>query len=68
MFVAACTSSAAFLDVRWTTDAKLAHSVNQRRSFHSQSGRSAIAAAHYPIARLKRAENMISLNFFETRH
>src|SRR5580704_15482787 len=53
-------------EVRWTADAELSHSVHQRRPLHSQSFRSAIAAAHYPIARFERSEDMVSLNFRET--
>jgi hypothetical protein len=57
-----------FLEGRWTADVKLSHSVKQRFSLHSQSLRSAITATHYPIARFKRPDYVISLNFLETRH
>ena len=62
----AVTGGAILLEVRWTADAQLSHSVNQRCPLHSQSLRSAIAAAHHPIARFQRPDNVIPLNFLET--
>jgi hypothetical protein len=64
----AVTGGAILLEVRWTADAQLSHSVNQRCPLHSQSLRSAITSAHDPIVRFQRSDYMISLNFRKTRH
>jgi hypothetical protein len=64
----AFTGGTILLEVRWTADAQLSHSVNQRCPLHSQSLRSAIRSAHDPIVRFQRSDYMISLNFRKTRH
>jgi hypothetical protein len=62
------TGGAILLEVRWTADAQLSHSVNERCPLHSKSLRSAITSAHYPNVRFKRPDHMISLNFLKTCH
>jgi hypothetical protein len=64
----AVTGGAILLEVRWTADAQFSHAVNQRCPLYSQSLRSAITSAHYPIVRFKRPDYMTSLNFLKTRH
>src|SRR5579862_7524795 len=53
---------------RRTAYAKLSHSVNQRRPFHSQPHCGTIPTTHYPIAGFKRAEDVISLHLVESCH
>ena len=51
-----------------TAYAQLLHSVDQRRPFHSQALRSTISATYYPIARIKRTEDVISFDLLKTSY
>jgi hypothetical protein len=48
-------------------DAELLHSVNQRRSLHSQSRSRTIASTNDPVTRANRPEDVVSIHFLEAR-